>query len=171
MILRTIKAYALEWGYRYSEGERIDQLNAQRQFQFLPGCFDKHLATNPEITLTRDLDGKTVYARTSDGTLRIESDDVGLLVTADLLDNHLNRQLCSRIDAGRVRGWSHLAAPQLFGFRITQTDDVRLTQHHAAMLKELTLVIDKFPRARTRETPIFLKGGPRLKVAANVLPR
>lgn len=168
MILRRISGYPLEWNYRYSEGERIDQLNSKKQFQFLPGCFDKHLATNPDITLTKDLDGKSIFARTGDGTLRITSDDVGLLIEADLIDNHLNRRLCSLIDRNRVRGWSHRAFPQLFGYRITTTDDVRLTQHHTAKLTEITLVIDKFPRARTRVTPIFLAGGPRLKVAANV---
>lgn len=168
MILRTIKGYALEWGYKYSEGVDINKLNAKRQFEFLPGSFNKCLPANPDIILSRDLDGKTVFARTSDGTLRIESDDTGLLVTADLIDNHLNRQLCSLIDRNRVRGWSHRAVPQLFGFKITTTGDVRLTQHHTATLKELTLVVSKHPRARTRQTPIFLQGGPKSKGFAHV---
>lgn len=163
MILRTISGYCMEWGYVYAEGALIHALNAKKHFEFTPGCFDAHLATNPDVALTMDLDGKSVFARTGDGSLKIVSDDVGLLVTADLLDTPLNRQLCKAIDIGRVRGWSHKAQPQWGGFRVTKTGDSQLTSHHQCQLQELTLVVNKFPRARSRRTPVFLSGGPKRK--------
>lgn len=161
MILRTISGYCLEWQYRYSEGTDINRLNSKRQFEFLPGCFDKHLASGPDVALTMDLNSGIVFARTGDGTLRIQSDDTGLLVTADLVDSSLNRRLCHWIDIGRIRGWSHKAQPLFGGFRITKDADSQLTSHHQCQLQELTLVVNKFPRARSRTTPIFLTGGPK----------
>lgn len=167
-ILRVIRGYAKEWHYRYHSGTYINQLDQSQQYSFLPGCYDKCLARKPDIPLTRDLDGKSVFARTGDGTLRLESDQIGLMVHAVLLDTPLNRELCELIDAGKVRGWSQRSEQFFGGFRIRKEDGVTLREHHTAGLKELTLVIGKWPRAKTRQTPIFLMGGPQAKGMAHV---
>lgn len=156
LVLRTIVGYCVEWHARYPTG--IYGNDYSQQFTFLPGAFHASIGNGNDIKLTQDLDGKTVFARTSDGTLRIESDDVGLLVTADLIDSPQNRKLVRKIDSNQVRGWSHRFVSQ-FG-RQSSTDGVKLMEFTQATLQELTLVINKVPRLKQRQTPIFLSGGP-----------
>ena len=167
-ILRVVSGYAVEWSYRYHGGKYIEKLDPTQQFAFLPGCFDRCLSKSPDIALTQDLDGKTIFARTSDGTLLLEPDDVGLLVTAKLVDNPQNRELCRLIDRGRVRGWSHRTTPTFGDWRFSKVDGVSLYEYRHTKLTEVTIVIRKFPRQKTRTTPIFLSGGPQKKVVANV---
>lgn len=168
-ILRTIHAYAIEWGYRYVAGKTWGSMTPNKQFSFLPGCFDKCLARRPDIPLTRDLDGKSIFARTGDNTLVLTSDDTGLLASVVLLDTPLNRELCQLIDDGKIRGWSHKAIPLFFGWRSVVEGDTHIDEHRDATLAEVTLVVRKWPRAKTRKTPIFLFGGPQPKGMAHVL--
>ena len=114
------------------------------------------------------MDGVTVFASVADGTLRLTSDDVGLLVEADLLDNPTNRELVDLIDRGKVRGWSHGTSMLFANRKTTKIGDVTLTSYISAMLSEITLVVHKHPRARTRTTPIFLTGGPQERLPAGV---
>ncbi|HUQ70680.1 MAG TPA: HK97 family phage prohead protease [Planctomycetaceae bacterium] len=156
-VLRVVRGHAIEWHGKYPDG--LYGNDFANQFSFLPGAFDASLAGGGDIALTMDMDG-VPFARRSDGTLRITSDAVGLLVEADLRDNPRNHVLCNRIDAGKVKGWSHQfwAAPS-WG-RVRSVKGVRLTEFHRADLLELTIVIRKRPRQRVRKTSIFLSGGP-----------
>lgn len=167
-ILRTVRGYAVEWSYVFHAGDDINRLDPNQQFTFLPGCLDKHLATNPDIPLTMDLDGKTIFARTGDGTLILEPDEHGLLVTAKLVDNPVNRKLCALIDSGKVRGWSHNTKPVFGDWRFSKVDGVSRWTFHKMRLTEVTIVVRKHPRQRTRKTPIFLEGGPEAKEPTNV---
>jgi HK97 family phage prohead protease len=162
-ILRTLRGYCKEWHYRYHRGLFINRLNENHQYSFLPGCYDRCLARKRDIPLTRDLDGKTVFARTGDNTLVLESDDFGLMAHVTLLDTPQNRELCDLIDAGKVRGWSQRSLPVFGGSRVTKENGVTLQEHRIADLTEVTLVVKKWPRAKTRKTPIFLFGGPHAK--------
>ena len=163
-ILRTISGYCLEWDYVYHEGKYIHQLDPKKQFKLLPGCFDHSLANSKDIPLTLDGDKEKTLARTSDGTLRIVSDDCGLLVPADLVDTPLDRELCETIDAGNVRGWSHKMSLLFSLSKTTRKGDVTLRTFESCPLGAINLVVNNFPRARTRTTPVFLSGGPRQKV-------
>lgn len=160
-VLRTISGYAVEWDFYYPNGRYGDDF--KNVFCFKQGAFDAAIASRADIKLTQDLDGKTVFARTGDGTLRIESDETGLLVTADLLDSPHNRILDRKIDTGRIRGWSHLYKMRQGGhkFRHQIETGVFHCDNYAADLLELTLVVNKVPRQKIRKTPIFLTGGPR----------
>lgn len=158
-ILHEFSGYVLEWGYEYYPGF-INKPDTSKPFLFLPGCFDECLASQPDIALTKDLDGVSVFARTSDGTLKLTSDDMGLLAHVTLLDNPLNRSLCFMMATGSIRGWSHRAHQIWGGMRVTKNNGVTLTEHRRANLSQVTLVVKKFPRARSRKTPIFLTGGP-----------
>lgn len=157
-VLRVVSGYAVEWGYRYPDGRFGNDF--ANLFTFLPGSFDACLARGGDIALTKDMDGEP-FARRSDGTLHIVSDETGLLVTATLLDTPRNRVLCRRIDDGKVKGWSHKfqAAPS-WG-RVRSIDGANLTEFFRAELSEVTLVIHKRPRQLVRATPVFLTGGPK----------
>lgn len=166
-VLRYVRGYAVEWGTRYPFGPYGNQWD--KQFTFLPGAFNACLSNCPDIALTKDLDGKTIFARTGDCTLDIQPDNFGLLVEAELLDTPENWELCRLIDANRIRGWSHYWRPTLGGFHKRDENGVELFEHHTAVLKELTLVVNKRPRAMYRKSPIFLCGGPGTTEAADVL--
>lgn len=166
-VLRYVKGYAVEWGTRYPTGEYGNQWD--RQFTFLPGAFDACLSRCPDIPLTQDLDGQTIFARTGDGTLQLDSDNFGLLADIELLDTPENRELCRMIDAGQIRGWSHFAKPMVGRLGKADESGVRVFTHQAAELTELTLVVNKVPRAKSRKSPIFLCGGPGTMEAADVL--
>lgn len=158
-VLRTISSYCCEWNYRFLGGKY--GTDSKNQFAILPGAFSKSIADGHDIPLTMDLDGKSFFARTGNGTLRLSCDHIGLLATADLLDTPLNRELIRKIDASKVRGWS-------FRFRGTlgrqyQQAGVAMTDVAQAHLDEVCLVVHKVPRQRTRQTPIFLTGGPKEK--------
>ncbi|HUQ69228.1 MAG TPA: HK97 family phage prohead protease, partial [Planctomycetaceae bacterium] len=161
-MLRTISGYVIEWQFAYPEGPFCDwnKVGVNR-FTYLAGSFDASIASGRDVPLTMDMDGVTVFARTGDGTLRITSDDVGLLVEADLLDTELNRVLVRRIDNKKVKGWSHRSFHTPLGCRVRQVDRVKLTEIHDAELREVTIVIRKVPRQLVRATPIFLSGGPK----------
>lgn len=166
-VLRYVRGYAVEWGTRYPTGDYGNQWD--RQFSFMPSAFDACLSRCPDIALTQDLDGKTIFARTGDCTLDIEADNFGLLVQAVLLDTPENRELCRMIDAGQIRGWSHYWRPTFGGCLKRDENGVQIFEHHTALLKELTFVVNKVPRAKERKTPIFLCGGPATMEAADVL--
>ncbi len=155
-ILRTVSAYVVEWGYYYPSGLHGDDY--KNQFCFRRGAFDNTLARNPDIALTQDMNG-VPFARTSDGTLRIASDETGLLIEADLLDSQINRVLCRRIDARKIRGWSHKAGWPMIRTKRTE-NGVTFTDYHSAKLLEATIVFAKTPRQKVRKTPMFLSGGP-----------
>gem|GEM_PF-4891959 len=161
-VLRTISAYVVEWHYAYPSGLLGD--NFSQQFCFLPHAFNACLSRGKDIALTQDMDASKVFASIASGTLRITSDDTGLLITAKLLDSPENRLLCRLIDAGRVKGWSHKFRPVLGGYRtrFEIQQNARITSHHRAELQELTIVIRKRPRQLVRKTPIFLSGGPKV---------
>ncbi len=156
-ILRTIKSYCLEWNTYHPSGTMGNDWGSQ--FCFLKDCFSRSIATGKDIPFTMDLNGQP-FAQTADQTLRLTSDDVGLLLEADLVDSPLNRWLVAQIDGGKVRGWSHSSRPVFGGFRSRREGDITFTDHRAAILLEVCVVIRKVPRAKTRTTPVFLSGGP-----------
>lgn len=152
-IIRRIKGYCCEWGIRFPSGKFGNDFTSQ--FTFLRGCFDEALASGREIIFSTDLNGQA-FARTSDGTLRLTSDETGLLVEATLIDTPANRELIRHIDCGRVRGWSFRAQPGWGGFTVRTEGGIEFTDHHRAGLSEVCLVVNKIPRAKTRKTPIFI---------------
>jgi len=158
-VLRTISGYCVEWHHVYSSGLYAE--DHANKFTFLPGSFNRCLSRGGDIKLTQDLDSVTIFASIADGTLRLVSDEVGLLVEADLLDSPVNRVLCQQIDAGKIRGWSHKFSPFMARCHRRTENGVKFTDYVHAELEELALVIRKVPRAKSRITPVFLSGGPK----------
>lgn len=152
-ILRQFSGYCCEWDSCFPSGTYGTDLT--KQFRFLPGCFNAALASGKDIIFSRDLDG-VAYARTSDGTLQLESDETGLLATVTLTDTPANRELSRLIGNNRVRGWSFMAHPHIFGQRSRREGNTEFVDLSQVGLSEVCLVIHKRPRASTRRTPIFL---------------
>jgi HK97 family phage prohead protease len=163
--IREFSGYAIEWncfGPAGVNGEKTDT-----QFSFAPGCFDESLIQDREICLTQDCMGAPIFGRRSDGTLSLRCDDIGLIVTARLLDTPANRLLSWKIDNQKIRGWSHCWEPQ--GYQIAKIESGRMYfEHFKAHLGEVSLVVSKYPRMK-KTAPVFLAGGPKKNEAEYVL--
>ena len=108
--------------------------------EITPGAFKRAIDRAGEITLTVDHDSSRVYARTSDGTLQLYEDDIGL--HADVLIS--DEALIKLAKTGKIRGWS-------FGMIVVtdeiiyQNDNIPIRKVKDMELDHVTLVINKTP--------------------------
>lgn len=70
-------------GYPAVYGQVSHDLGGFRE-QIAPGAFDEVLATNPDVHFVWDHDTRYVGARTTNGTLKLASDDRGLFMEAQV---------------------------------------------------------------------------------------
>lgn len=158
-ILREICGYAIQWNVYGPAGKHGEIKN--RRFAFLPGCFDNSLAGNHEIVLEQNCSGgPPVFACRSDGTLKLTSDETGLLVTATLLDTAANRLLLWKIDNGHCKGWSHRWKPIPGQQRISLKDGIFCTDHIRGHLLAVSLSVGAGRPRMLKTTPMFNYGGP-----------
>lgn len=105
-----------------------------------PRAFEAAVARAGNITLTVDHDDSHVYAETSDGSLTLHEDAIGLHADVLIKDPTL-MELAKR---GKIRGWS-------FGMYNVQdevearADDLPLRRIKALDLDHVTLVVNKQP--------------------------
>lgn len=105
-----------------------------------PRAFEEAIKRAGNITLTVDHDGSHVYAETSNGSLQLREDNIGL--HADVLIT--DKTLISLAKEGKIRGWS-------FGMYNVQdeveprADDLPLRRIKALDLDHVTLVVNKQP--------------------------
>lgn len=152
-VLREFSGYCCEWDSVFPGGTYGTDMT--KQYRFLPGAFNAALASGKDIIFSRDLNG-FAHARTSDGTLRLESDETGLLASVTLLDTPENRELSRLVGNGKTRGWSFTAHPSIFGTRSRREGGTEFVDLSHVGLSQVCVVISKRPRALTRRTPIFL---------------
>lgn len=103
------------------------------------GVFRKALEAKSNIGMTVDHDGAAV-AKTSDGTLKLKEDAIGLYADATITD----KKIAAEARAGHIKGWS-------FGMKCT-ADEVEeragklpLRRIKSMVLDHVTLVIKKTP--------------------------
>jgi hypothetical protein len=71
--------------------------------QLAPGCFDEVLAdASLDCRFLHNHNPDTVYGRTTNGTLRLRSDNVGLYVECDLPDTQAARDLAACVKRGDI---------------------------------------------------------------------
>lgn len=105
-----------------------------------PRAFEDAIKRAGNITLTVDHDGSHVYAETSNGSLQLREDNIGL--HADVLIT--DKTLIDLAKQGKVKGWS-------FGMYNVQDEvepranDLPLRRIKALDLDHVTLVVNKQP--------------------------
>lgn len=87
-----------------------------------------------DVIMQYDHEGR-VFARLSNGTLRLEADDHGLKITADLGGTEIGRQLFEEIDGGYTNKMS-------FGFTVTGDKKTRSKDEngHITVLRTITKI-------------------------------
>lgn len=102
-----------------------------------PGAFAKTIrekrGENNDITLNRDHDNMQLLARTSNGTLRLAEDDVGLAVDADMGDYSYARDIATALDRRDLTGMSFAFDVVVWEWSYAEDDNELLT------LRELEL--------------------------------
>lgn len=96
--------------------------------QIAPGAFDAVLAGEPDVRALVNHDPNRVLARTSNGTLKLDVDDDGLIFDADLPDTSYARDLRELVDRGLVTGASFAFVPGTSEWG-TAPDGSRLRTH------------------------------------------
>jgi HK97 family phage prohead protease len=76
------------------------------QERMLPGCFDEHLANNPDILCLRDHNVDKILGRTSAGTLKIARGDDGIRIECKRSNTTYALDLAENIRNGDIRGMS-----------------------------------------------------------------
>ncbi len=104
------------------------------------GVFRKALEERSNIDMTVDHDAARVVAKTSDGTLQLKEDAIGLHADAVIAD----ATVAAEARAGRIKGWS-------FGMNCTSDEveersgKLNLRRVKGMRLDHVTLVIKKIP--------------------------
>ena len=104
------------------------------------GVFNRALETNSNIAMTVDHDPERVVASTSDGSLKLVEDNIGLRADAVTSDEHV----VAAAREGKIKGWS-------FGMMRIQdsiedrADKLPLRRIKDMILDHVTLVINKTP--------------------------
>lgn len=86
--------------------------------ELMPGCFDKVLASGPDVRCLFNHDNNLVLGRSTAGTLQLSSDHTGLWFTCQLPDTQCGRDVHALVSRGDISQCS-------FGFALTpgSTDD------------------------------------------------
>jgi hypothetical protein len=105
-----------------------------------PRAFERAIERAGEITLTVDHDSSSVYARTSDGTLQLYEDDIGL--HADVLIT--DKTLIELAKTGKIRGWS-FGMYNVVDEIVERANELPLRKVKDLDLDHVTLVVKKTP--------------------------
>jgi HK97 family phage prohead protease len=96
----------------------------------VPGAFKNAVTSNVDIRALVDHDSTKLLGRTSNGTLRVSEDAVGLRVEIDLPDTSYAADVKSLVARKDIRGMS-------FGFRVPEGGQ-RFTKEGGHTVRELT---------------------------------
>lgn len=105
-----------------------------------PRAFERAIERAGEITLTVDHDSNSVYARTSDGTLQLYEDDIGLHADVVIKD----KTLIELAKTGKIRGWS-FGMYNVIDELVERANDLPLRKVKELDLDHVTLVVKKTP--------------------------
>lgn len=112
-------------------GKCVEQIRA--------GAFGEALRAAPNVDILLNHDKKRKLGSTSEGTLSLYEDNIGLRASADIYDN----EVISEARAGRLRGWS-------FGFKKLSSEienranDIPRRIVTSMTLSEVSLIDDRY---------------------------
>lgn len=111
--------YAEGYATTFSRYKLIDDDKGGIYEQFMPGCFDN--CDMSDVIMQRDHTGQ-VYARISNKTLKLITDEKGLKIGADLSKTEAARGLFEDINTGMITKMSFSFVPDKYKFdRSTRT--------------------------------------------------
>lgn len=105
-----------------------------------PRAFEEALARAGEVTLTVDHDKGHIYASTTDNSLILREDEIGLHAEVTIRD----KELCALARAGKIRGWSF----GMYNVRDTveaRADELPLRRISALDLDHVSLIVGMNP--------------------------
>lgn len=105
-----------------------------------PRAFERAIGRAGEITLTVDHDPTNIYARTTDGTLSLYEDDIGLHADVLITDQAIIRLA----KEGKIRGWS-FGMYNVVDELVERAEDLPLRKVKELDLDHVTLVVNKMP--------------------------
>lgn len=105
-----------------------------------PRAFERAISRAGEITLTIDHDPTAIYARTTDESLSLYEDDIGL--HADVLIT--DPEIIQLAKTGKIKGWS-FGMYNVVDEIVERADDLPLRKVKDLDLDHVTLVVKKTP--------------------------
>lgn len=103
-------------------------------------AFDNAIKKSGDITVTVDHDSGHVYARTSDGTLHLTEDAIGLRADVMITDP----KVIEMAEKGKIKGWS-FGMYNVIDELEQRADDLPIRHVKDFMLDHITLVKNKIP--------------------------
>jgi uncharacterized protein len=100
--------------------------------RIVPGAFKASLSSGQDIRALVDHDPGKILGRTSNGTLRVSEDNVGLRIEIDTPDTTYGRDVLESVRRGDIRGMS-------FGFKVPQGGQQFRTEN-GLKVRELTAI-------------------------------
>jgi HK97 family phage prohead protease len=98
--------------------------------RILPAAFKNSLSNGQDVRALVDHDPGKILGRTSNGTLRLSEDNIGLRVEIDTPDTTYGRDVLESVRRGDIRGMS-------FGFKVPQGGQ-RFLNESGLKVRELT---------------------------------
>lgn len=129
--------------------------------RLLPGAFKGSVANGIDVRALVDHDSSKLLGRTSNGTLRVSEDEVGLRVEVDLPQTSYASDILALVRRRDVKGMS-------FGFRVPDGGQ-RFVREGGQMIRELTAVDLKEVTVTSR--PAYDATSVYVRVAPDVLDR
>lgn len=130
-------------------GHWSDMIGGAFRERFLPGAFDEHLATKPDVIASIDHDARRLLGRTASSTLTLRSDREGLYIECDGPDTSYAADLAVSVKRGDIRGMSFIFEAAQGGDRWYTEDGERRRDVSKAKLYEVSFVV--FPAYPTTE--------------------
>ena len=90
--------------------------------RILPGAFSRALSSGDDIRCLVDHDFRKILGRTSNGTLRLTDDEIGLRIECDIPDVSYARDLVVQVERRDIRGMSFGALAKKSGVRVKRED-------------------------------------------------
>lgn len=131
-----------------------------------PGAFEAALERRGEISLTVDHDSAHIYAVTTDGTLKLHEDEIGL--HADVLITDPN--LISLAKQGKIRGWSFGMYNVVDELEQRADGQLPLRRIKALDLDHVTLVVNMRPIYSATSVEVRAEGEVELEQRASLHP-
>jgi HK97 family phage prohead protease len=126
--------------------------------RIMPGAFDAHLKTEPDVMCRVNHDSNQILARTSAGNLELKADKDGLHYTATPPDTTAARDLKANIQAGNVFGSSFAFEPDgPEGVEWKEEEDRTVRYIRKAKLYDVAPVTDP----AYRDTTAYVRGAER----------
>jgi HK97 family phage prohead protease len=128
-------------GYAASFNSLSHDLGGFREI-IKPGAFDRTLKENPDVLALVEHDTAKVLARTTNGTLRIVPDELGLRVEIDPANTSYGRDVVELVKRGDVAGMSFCFRVYEGGESLDLSSNPPIRTLQSVELREVSVVVN-----------------------------